>query len=180
MSKWKLSLLAFVLLAFPLSFYFGTQTLARPEEERQPQIDVEDYNVEVELIPSTHQLKAKAVVRFISKESSLNHVIFEFNSNLRMEKVYFADKPPAPGAIPEPAAESLISSQSQVPQFTRRTERDSTAAAPSSRAEPADSTDSEVPYLSRGPKRFWLPNRPLRRLRTWLLAEPKPPASREV
>ncbi|PYV43778.1 MAG: hypothetical protein DMG06_09265, partial [Acidobacteria bacterium] len=92
------------------------QLLAQGEEEKRPLIDVEDYNVEVELLPAANQVKAKASIKFTVAEATLNYVIFDFNGNLKPDKIYFAGKPPLSSLAPVPPT---ASSQTQAPYLTR-------------------------------------------------------------
>ena len=96
MPKRKLSFLLLALLVLSPRFDFAGQT-SRSEEER-PQIDVEDYQVEAELLPASQQLKAKASIRFVALQDSVSFVNLELNSNLKPQRMYLADKPPTPGS----------------------------------------------------------------------------------
>src|SRR5437867_5496648 len=107
--------------------------LAQGEEEKRPLIDIEDYNVEAELFPAVNQIKAKASVKFTVMEATLNYVIFDFNANLKPDKIYFAGKPPLSSLAPEPAP---ASSQTQVPYLSRGAKK---KPLPSAKA-PAPST----------------------------------------
>lgn len=116
MPQWRLRFPLLALLMFCTVLGFKAQT-ARSDEDRRPQIDVEDYRVEAELRPASQQLKAKASVKFTALEDSLRAVILEFNSSLRPERIYLADKPPAPGAVAAPPP--VETSQSNVPYLSR-------------------------------------------------------------
>ena len=100
--------------------------LAQGEEEKRPLIDIEDYNVEAELFPAVNQIKAKASVKFTVMEATLNYVIFDFNANLKPDKIYIAGKPPLSSLAPVPAT---ASSQTQVPYLTRGAKKKSTPSA---------------------------------------------------
>lgn len=105
----------FVLALF-LALFRIPPLLAQGEEEKRPLIDVQDYTVEAELFPATNQIKAKASVKFTVSEASLNYVIFDFNANLKPDKIYFAGKPPLSSLAPGSA---IPSSQTQVPYLAR-------------------------------------------------------------
>jgi tetratricopeptide (TPR) repeat protein len=66
---------------------------AQGTQGTSPAIDVLDYTVEAELFPATHQLKAKASVKFKAGPVPLTSVVLDFNANLKPEKVYFANRP---------------------------------------------------------------------------------------
>ena len=92
MPKWKLSFSLLCLLALVAGFHCMCMAqTARSEEDRRPQIDVEDYQVDAELSPASQQLKAKASVKFTAVDDSVSYVLLEFNSNLRPDRVYLAD-----------------------------------------------------------------------------------------
>jgi tetratricopeptide (TPR) repeat protein len=125
MSKAKLIrkfLVALLIISLPA--VCGTPRTEAQDEEKRPQIDVEDYNVEAELFPSSHQIKVKETVKFKTNEAALSYVILDFNANLKLDKVYFSGKPPLSSAAPV-----LTSSSSQ---------------------ETSDSLQTNVPYLTRG------------------------------
>ena len=102
------------------------QLLAQGDEEKRPLIDVEDYNVDAELLPAANQVKAKASVKFTVAEATLNYVIFDFNANLKPDKIYIVGKPPLSSLAPVPAT---ASSQTQVPYLTRGAKKKSTPSA---------------------------------------------------
>lgn len=122
------------------SFRYPAQ-IGRPEVERAPQIDVQDYQVEVELEPPSHRLKAKATVKFVPLEDSIRSVIFDFSANLKIQRVYFTDKPPAPGET------QLTESNSEIRSLVgaRPTKSDSADV----RIDSGDSSQTDVPYLTR-------------------------------
>lgn len=119
MPLWKSKLLFLLLLTLAVFLRPQAQT-PRSDDERKPQIDAEDYQVEAELLPAAHQIKSKASVRFTALEDGVSSVILEFNANLKPERAYFADKPPAPGAVMAPEPEEVTSTQSNVPYLSRR------------------------------------------------------------
>ena len=133
-------LFSFLLLVSLTSFRFSAQTV-RPEVERAPHIDVLDYQVEVELEPPSHRLKAKATVKFIPLEDSIRSVIFDFNANMKLKRVYFTDKPPAPGETQLTESNSEILSLSG----SNPSKRESAEV----RIDSGDSNQSEAPRLTR-------------------------------
>ena len=129
-----------LLLAFLASFRYPAQT-GRPEVERAHLIDVQDYQVEVELEPPSHRLKAKATVKFIPLDDSMRTVTFDFSANLKIQRVYFTDKPPGPGET------QLTESTSEIRSLpgSSPAKRES----PEDRIDSGDSNQSDVPYLTR-------------------------------
>lgn len=119
MPLWKSKLLFLLLLTLAV-FLRPQAQIPRSDDERKPLIDAEDYQVEAELLPAAHQIKSKASVRFTALEDGVSSVILEFNANLKPERAYFADKPPAPGAVMAPEPEEVTSAQSNVPYLSRR------------------------------------------------------------
>ena len=115
MPQWKSKLLFLFLLTMAVFLRPQAQT-----DERKPQIDAEDYQVEAELLPAAHQIKSKASIRFKALEDGVGSVILGFNANLKPERAYFADKPPAPGAVSVAEPEEVTSAQSNVPYLSRR------------------------------------------------------------
>ncbi len=101
---------------------------AQWEEEKRPQIDIEDYQIEAELLPAPGQLRARSTVRFTVKDSAIKRVVFDFNANLKLERIYFADKPPKSSALPvtqtEPSSvPTRVTSETQVPYLSRGTKK---------------------------------------------------------
>ncbi|MGH9425927.1 MAG: M1 family aminopeptidase [Terriglobia bacterium] len=119
MPQLKSKPLLLFLLTMAVSLRPDAQT-PRSDNERKPQIDAEDYQIEAELLPAAHQIKAKASVRFTALEDGVSSVVLEFNANLKAERAYFADKPPAPGAVLALEPEEVSSAQSNVPYLSRR------------------------------------------------------------
>ncbi len=107
-----------------LAAALGIPRTEAQEEEKRPKIDVEDYTVEAELIPSLSQIKAKATVKFTVAEASVSYLVLDFNANLKLEKVYFAGKPPLPTVATEitssPSPEKSPSNERDVPYLSRR------------------------------------------------------------
>ncbi len=133
MPQWKSKLL-FLFLLMMAAFLRSQAQTSRPEDK--PQIDAEDYQIEAELLPAAHQIKSKASIRFKALEDGVSSVILEFNANLKAERAYFADKPPAPGAVLMAEPEEAASSQSDVPRLSRRPQ----ASQKTSRQEPCSSS----------------------------------------
>jgi aminopeptidase N len=147
MPKWKLSLSLLCLLALVAGFHCMCMAqTSRSEEDRRPQIDVEDYQVDAELSPASQQLKAKASVKFTAVDDSVSYVLLEFNSNLRPDRVYLADKPPAPGAVS--SSQDVETTQSDIPHLSRRAKRQP-APKPAAAAVPAMESDSNLLRFSR-------------------------------
>src|SRR5580765_2120388 len=99
MPQWKSKFLLLFLLTMAVFLRPEAQT-SRSDEKQQ--IDAEDYQVEAELLPAAHQIKAKASVRFKALEDGVSSVILDFNANLKAERAYFADKPPGAVLTTEP------------------------------------------------------------------------------
>src|SRR3954470_3304651 len=94
----------YVILLLYLLIICGFQKAwAQREQEKSPQIDVQDYNVEAELFPSSSEIRGKAIVKFTVIEDQLSRLTLDFNSSLKPERVYFADKLPKFSALPGPA-----------------------------------------------------------------------------
>ena len=147
MPKWKLSFSLLCLLALVAGFHCMCMAqTARSEEDRRPQIDVEDYQVDAELSPASQQLKAKASVKFTAVDDSVSYVLLEFNSNLRPDRVYLADKPPAPGAVS--SSQDVETTQSDIPHLSRRAKRQP-APKPAAAAVPVMESDSNLLRFSR-------------------------------
>jgi tetratricopeptide (TPR) repeat protein len=123
-----------------LSFRYQAQ-VGRPEQEKPSQIDILDYHVEAELEPSSHQLKAKAVLKLVPLENSVRSAIFDFNANLQVQRVYFTDKPPAP------SEKQFTESGSEIHFATEGATGKKESVA--TRTESGVSGESDVPYLSR-------------------------------
>src|SRR5262245_35743210 len=136
MSQRKSKLLFFVLLGIVSSLAPHAQT-SRADVEDKAQIDAEDYQVEAELLPSAHQIKSKASIRFKALQDGVSSVTLEFNANLKAERAYFADKPPAPGAVLTSQGEDAPETQSNVPYLSHRTQTPKKPATKSAVPTPA-------------------------------------------
>jgi aminopeptidase N len=120
----------YLVLPLSLLIFCGIQrTWAQREQEKGPEIDVQDYNVEAELFPSSNEIRAKANVKFTVIEDQLSRLVLDFNSSLKPERVYFADKPPKFSAIPGSAT---VLSQTDVPRLTRGARKKPPSSEPSS------------------------------------------------
>ena len=112
------------LLAFLAVLLAGSAPLPAQQIDQGPSIDVEEYDVSVELRPSQQELQAAATLKFSSSQDRLSRVFLDFNGNLTVKRVYLADRPPAPGSL------SLASGQGRI-------------------ASDPDREKEGVPYLSR-------------------------------
>ena len=88
---WGFVLLGIVLAAPP--------PLSAQQLDQGPAIDVEEYDISVQLRPSKQELQAVATVKFTASQERLGRVFLDFNGNLTVNRVYFADRPPAPGSL---------------------------------------------------------------------------------
>jgi tetratricopeptide (TPR) repeat protein len=88
----------------------------RQSVEKHPLIDVQSYTVDVELLPATHQIKAKATLSFKVQEPVINQVSLDFNSNLKLTAVYLTNNPPVAGSK---SAAVPGTRESDVPVLTR-------------------------------------------------------------
>ena len=93
-------------LAF-LLLLAGVASLPAQQIDQGPSIDVEEYEVSVELRPSQQELQATATLKFSSSQDRLSRIFLDFNGNLTVKRIYLADQPPAPGSL------SLASGQRQ-------------------------------------------------------------------
>src|SRR5262245_51079634 len=122
MSQAKLIRKFLLLLIILVPVVCGIPRTEAQHEEKRPQIDVEDYNIEAELFPNSHQIKVKTAVKFKAIDAALSYVIFDFNANLKLERDYFSGKPPLSIATPlstSPSAHEASSSHSDVPYLSR-------------------------------------------------------------
>ncbi|MDE2758659.1 MAG: hypothetical protein OXI92_19170, partial [Acidobacteriota bacterium] len=87
------------LLAFPAMLLAGSAPLPAQQIDQGPSIDVEEYDVSVELRPSQQELQAAATLKFSSSQDRLSRIFLDFNGNLTVKRIYFADQPPAPGSL---------------------------------------------------------------------------------
>ncbi|HEX2522957.1 MAG TPA: hypothetical protein VHP35_12620, partial [Terriglobia bacterium] len=148
MPQWKSKFLFLFLLMMAVFLPSQAQT-SRPDNERKAQIDAEDYQIEAELLPAAHQIKSKASIRFTALEDGVSSVTLEFNSNLKAERAYFADKPPAPGAVLTAEPEEEASSQSDVPRLSRRSQAPKKPVGKTPAATPVKPPDTSLLRLFR-------------------------------
>ena len=87
------------LLAFLAMLLAGSAVLPAQQIEQGPSIDVEEYDVSVELRPSQQELQAAATLKFSSSQDRLSRIFLDFNGNLTVKRIYFAERPPAPGSL---------------------------------------------------------------------------------
>ena len=67
---------------FLMLLCFGLLQLSAQELQQGQSIDVEEYEVEAELMPSSQELWVKATIRFNARERYLSQVVLDFNGNL--------------------------------------------------------------------------------------------------
>jgi len=141
MLQWKSKLL-FLFLLMTAAFLRSQAQTSRSDAEGKAQIDAEDYQIEAELLPAAHQIKSKASIRFTALDDGVSSIILEFNANLKAERAYFADKPPAPGAVLTTEPGEPAASQSDVPRLSRR---------PQAQKKPAVKTPAPAPATVKPP-----------------------------
>ena len=99
---WGFVLLGIVLAAPP--------PLSAQQLDQGPAIDVEEYDISVQLRPSKQELQAAATVKFTASQERLGRVFLDFNGNLTVNRVYFADRPPAPGSLSKGSSPRRVAS----------------------------------------------------------------------
>ena len=99
---WGFVLLGIVLAAPP--------PLSAQQIDQGPAIDVEEYDISVQLRPSKQELQAVATVKFTASQERLGRVFLDFNGNLTVNRVYFADRPPAPGSLSKGSSPRRVAS----------------------------------------------------------------------
>ena len=111
-----------------IAILYCFESISGQTVEKRPQIDVQKYTVEAELIPASHELKGKASLQLVVQEKAINQVILEFNGALKPAQVYFADKPPfsSPPAASAPEAKPV----GDVPYLTRAPKKKPAPAKP--------------------------------------------------
>lgn len=97
-------------LAFPAMLLAGSVVLPARQIDQGPSIDVEEYDVSVELRPSQQELQAAATLKFSSSQDRLSRVFLDFNGNLTVRRIYLADRPPAPGSLSQGAGQGRVAS----------------------------------------------------------------------
>ena len=113
------------LLAFLAMLPAGSTPLPAQQIDQGPSIDVEEYAVSVELRPSQQELQAAATLKFSSVQDRLSRVFLDFNGNLTVKRVYFADRPPAAGSLSRVSGQGRVASgqdreEEGVPYLSRR------------------------------------------------------------
>ncbi len=113
------------LLAFPAMLLAGSAVLPAQQIDQGPSIDVEEYDVSVELRPSQQELRAAATLKFSSSQDRLSRVFLDFNGNLTVKRIYLADRPPAPGSLSRASGQRRVASGPEpekegVPYLSRR------------------------------------------------------------
>ena len=69
-------------------------TVSRPARAaKKPRLHVDDYQIEAELMPETHKITARAVVKFTALDD-LTVATFQFNNGLRITKLLDANNKP--------------------------------------------------------------------------------------
>ena len=112
-------------LAFLVMLLAGSVALPAQQIEQGPSIDVEEYDVSVELRPSQQELQAAATLKFSSSQDRLSRIFLDFNGNLTVKRVYFADQAPAPGSLSRGSGQRQVASgpdpeKEGVPYLSRR------------------------------------------------------------
>ena len=112
----------FVSLAILLA---GSPPLSAQQIEQGPSIDVEEYDISVELRPSQQELQAAATLKFSASQERLSRIFLDFNGNLNVKRIYFADRPPAPGSLSQGSSQRRVASgpdreREGVPYLSRR------------------------------------------------------------
>jgi len=103
----------------------GSAPLPAQQIDQGPSIDVEEYDVSVELRPSQQELQAAATLKFSSSQDRLSRIFLDFNGNLTVKRIYLADRPPAPGSLSRASAQGQVASGPErekegVPYLSRR------------------------------------------------------------
>ena len=98
------------LLALPAMLLAGSAVLPAPQIDQGPSIDVEEYDVSVELRPSQQELQAAATLKFTSSQDRLTRIFLDFNGHLTVKRIYFADQAPAPGSLSRASAPRRVAS----------------------------------------------------------------------
>ncbi len=100
---------------------FGWSPLSAQEFGQELTIDVEEYEVGAQLLPSQQELQVIATVKFKVNQPRLNQVFLDLNGNLTVNRVYFADQPAAPGKLSEVLSRRLVASgKGKAPYLSRR------------------------------------------------------------
>jgi tetratricopeptide (TPR) repeat protein len=112
-----------VLSGMTLSLGIGVHMIwAERDQEKSPQIDVLDYSVDAELFPLKNELQGKAIVKFTAGQSPLDFVVFDFNANLKLKRVYFADKPPLTSEVAQ-VSQPVPTEDTEAPRLVRKAKK---------------------------------------------------------
>ncbi len=112
-------------IAFLVILLAGAPPLSAQQIDQGPSIDVEEYDISVELRPSQQELQAAATLKFSSSQERLSRVSLDFNGNLTVKRIYFAESPPAPGSLSQGSSGTRVASgpdreREGVPYLSRR------------------------------------------------------------
>lgn len=129
----------FVLLAVLLA---GSPSLPAQQIDQGPSIDVEEYDISVELRPSRQELQAAATLKFSVSQEPVSRVFLDFNGNLTVKRIYFADRPPAPGSLSRESSRRRVAS---APDRDREGEREGVPYLSRRRPAPKPPSNPEVP-----------------------------------
>ena len=125
--------------AFLVILLAGAPPLSAQQIDQGPSIDVEEYDVSVELRPSQQELQATATLKFSASQERLSRVFLDFNANLTVKRVYFAERPPAPDSLSQGSSRTRVASgpdqeREGVPYLARRRSNPGTPSNPASSA----------------------------------------------
>ena len=115
----------------------GAPPLASQQIDQGPSIDVEEYDISVELRPAQQELQAAATLKFSASQERLSRVFLDFNANLSVKRVYYAESPPAPGSLSQGSSRTRVASgpdqeREGVPYLSRRRSNPGTPSNPAS------------------------------------------------
>ncbi len=123
---------------FLMILLFGWSPASAQELSQGLSIDVEEYDIAAQLLPSSQELQAIATVKFKASQARLSQVFLDFNGNLTVNRVYFAATPPASGSLSKaPSRRVVASREGEVPYLARR--------GPGSKSSPADGPRARTP-----------------------------------
>ena len=103
----------------------GSYPLWAQQIDQDLSIDVEEYDISVELWPSQQKLQAVATLKFSPIQARLSRIFLDFNANLSVKRIYFSDRPLVPGSVLQRSSRRRVTSgQDQnregVPYLSRR------------------------------------------------------------
>ncbi len=152
MINWNLKFAAPILLILA-SLGFGVhKTWAQRDREKVPEIDVQNYQVEAELIPARNEIKAKAIIKFSALQSQVSSATFDFNANLKPTRIYFADRPQSPAILAVQVAEPTSADDTEAPKLVRGGKKP--ASPPGQRSTRKGPTSSAAPVKDSSQLRF--------------------------